>query len=107
MLLKFSGLNSLYVKLLLGGSVIASSQFRPRQQATIKGTVDELLLLAPWCFQNIIGNHVTVAGVADAQAQTPEIGCRQMRLDVFQAVVPAIAATLLQTDTKSSVATFV
>jgi hypothetical protein len=39
-----------------------------------------------------------LAGMSDSQAQAPEIRRRQARLNVFQAIVPAVAAALLEAD---------
>jgi hypothetical protein len=45
-----------------------------------------------------LNDFAALAGMADSQAQAPEIGRRQARLDVLEAIVPAVATALLEAD---------
>ena len=48
--------------------------------------------------QHIADHQIAVAGVADAEAQAVEVRRAEFGLDVFQAVVSAVAAAELEAD---------
>ncbi|CFU01353.1 Uncharacterised protein [Bordetella pertussis] len=63
--------------------------------------IDLLLFFAARRVQDEVGDllrQAEAAGMADADAQAPEIGAAQRGLDVFQAIVAGVAAALLDLD---------
>src|SRR5574343_1057442 len=94
-------LDGFAVQLLLGAGKVPGGKFGPGQQAARQGVFDIrqffLARLVQYEVDDLL-RQVQRARMADAEAQAPEIRCPELGLDVLQAVVAAIAATLLETD---------
>ena len=60
--------------------------------------VDLFPLFALWCVQDVVDHRVALPRMPDTDAQPPEIRCIEVRLNVFQPIVAAIAAALFDPD---------
>jgi len=60
--------------------------------------LDQRAVLDRGALQHVVDDLGLDARVADAQAQAPEIGACELRLNVAQSVVPGVAATELHLD---------
>ena len=96
-----NSLDGFAVQLLLGAGKVADGKFWPSQQAAGEGVFDVRHFFLARRVQHEVYNllrQIEGARMADAEAQAPEIRGAELGLDVLQAVVPAIAATLFQAD---------
>ena len=83
----------------MGAGVVSGRELGPGVQAAGQGMLDIWQFFLARLVQHEIGYRLRQAEgarVADADAQAPEIGCAEPGLDVLQAVVPAVAAALLE-----------
>src|SRR3569623_1555143 len=75
---------------------LAGQQLRHHLQRAMYGGVDKLAIVGGGFAQYVIRHEVFVPGVADADAQSPEVGASQLGDHAAQAVVTAVAAALLE-----------
>ena len=73
---------------------VARSELWPGEQAAIQSAVDQFLFFFARRFQYVVGDLVALTRMPDADTQTPEVRHGKVRLNIFQSVVPAIAASL-------------
>src|SRR6185295_6406816 len=74
---------------------VASDHLRQHLQRAVHRLVDRRLVLGRGLLQNVVGDRVLVAGMADADAQAPVVVRAEALRDVLQPVVAGDAAALL------------
>jgi hypothetical protein len=84
------------VDFLHGGWILPPGQQRPGVERTLQRFLDQRPLLTTGFFQDVVHHLIAVAGMANADAQAPEILRAEMRSNVLEPVVPAETSAELQ-----------
>ena len=82
----------------LGGFDFAGEDVGQGGNGFVDGVFNQFFFFAAGFFQHVVHHFVAVAGVADAQAQAVEVGAAEAGLNVFEAVVAAVAAAEFEFD---------